>query len=315
MASSKNIRVQAMYPNFAVLSADGKSRCTVVHHGHFIESIYYLMTDLRKIVFPGRKGPDEIWDVEAENYAWIDFLWGTLGRSGEVGKDMELVYNMLRSKKATRRLILKLARSIPKRFEHPWLVRWFEILLIWLVLTLLVNRFRKLERTTPGSPLSKKSKKLLKAYIGQYVRGQLLRECQDGLPDQLTFVFGHTHKPYEKVLEDVPDVEAAVHIYNMGGWVIDTITTAPSQGGAIVVIDEDGYAASIRMYNQSNDPTSYKVKVARADSEPGEENKLYEYLEAAISPEAKPWSDFSKEVEKAVKDRRCNLKGVIRRVE
>ncbi|MFC1516688.1 hypothetical protein ACFL7E_08030, partial [Thermodesulfobacteriota bacterium] len=60
---------------------------------------------------------------------------------------------------------------------------------------------------------------------------------------------------------------------------------------------------------------SYKVKVARADSEPGEENKLYEYLEAAISPEAKPWSDFSKEVEKAVKDRRCNLKGVIRRVE
>jgi UDP-2,3-diacylglucosamine pyrophosphatase LpxH len=316
VASSMNIRVQTMYPNFAVLSADGKSRCTVVHHGHFTESIYYLMTELRKIVFPDRQDPDEIWDVEAENYAWIDFLWGTLGRSGEVGEDLEIVYNMLRSKKATGRLIRKLARSVPARFKHPWWARWLESLLIWLVLTLLVNRFRKLERGAPDWPLSEKSNKLLKRYIGQYVRGQLQREYQGGLLDQLTFVFGHTHKPYETVLEDVSGVEAAVHIYNMGGWVIDTIHTAPRQGGAIVVIDEDGYAASIRMYNQSDDPASYQVRVARADSEAGEYNPLYEDLkENLIKPEKPPWSDFSSEVEKAVKVRRQYLKELIRRVE
>jgi hypothetical protein len=32
-------RVLTMYPNVGVLSADGKSRCTVIHHGHFTESI------------------------------------------------------------------------------------------------------------------------------------------------------------------------------------------------------------------------------------------------------------------------------------
>lgn len=119
LASSSDIRILTMYPNFGLLSETDKSRCAVFHHGHFIESIYYLMSELRKIVFPGRDHPEEIWDVEVENYAWIEFLWGTLGRSGGVGMDVELVYDIFKSRKATRSLIRKLARSVPKRLGHP----------------------------------------------------------------------------------------------------------------------------------------------------------------------------------------------------
>lgn len=313
-ASSTDLRVLAMYPNFGVLSADDESRCTVVHHGHFTESIYYLMTELRKIVFPGRDHPDEIWDVEAENFAWIEFLWGTLGRSGEVGKDVELVYDILKSKKATRRLIRKLAISVPKRFGHPWWVWWIESPIIGLVLTFLVWRFRRLERGAPDWLLSEDSRNRLDQYIGRYVLGQLKRECRSGLPARLTFVFGHTHKPFEEVL-CVPGVEAPVHVYNMGGWVVDTIHTAPRQGGAIVVIDEDGYVASIRMYNQAADPSRYRVSVVRADGEAREPNPLYDRLLELVDPEQPPWSDFSKKVAEAVAERRRNLKEVLRRVE
>jgi len=312
--SSTDLSVLAMYPNFGVLSADDESRCTVVHHGHFTESIYYLMTELRKIVFPGRDHPEEIWDVEAENFAWIEFLWGTLGRSGEVGKDVELVYDILKSKKATRRLIRKLALSVPKRFGHPWWVWWVESPIILLVLTFLVSRFRRLERGTPDWPLSKDSRNRLDQYIGRYVLSQLKRECRGGLPDHLTFVFGHTHKPFEEVMR-VPAIEAPVHVYNMGGWVVDTIHTAPHQGGSIVVIDEDGYAASIRMYNQSSDPSGYRVRVVRAAGEAGEPNPVYDRLLELVEPEQPPWSDFSKNVAEAVEERRRNLKEVIRRVE
>jgi hypothetical protein len=312
-APTTDLRVLAMYPNFGVLSEDPKSRCTVVHHGHFTESIYYLMTELRKIVFPGRDHPEEIWDVEAENFAWIEFLWGTLGRSGEVGKDVELVYDILKSKKATRRLIRKLALSIPKRFKHPWWIWWIESPVILLVLTFLVYRLRRLERGTPDWPLSEDSWNRLGQYIGRYVLGQLKRECRSGLPDHLTFVFGHTHKPFEKVMT-VPAVEAPVHVYNMGGWVVDTIHTAPRQGSSLVVIDEDGYAASIRMYNQSADPSSYRVRVARADGENGEPNPLYDWLLELVQPEQPPWSDFSKKVAKTIEERRRNLKEVIQRV-
>jgi hypothetical protein len=113
----------------------------------------------------------------------------------------------------------------------------------------------------------------------------------------------------------VPTIEAPVHVYNMGGWVVDTIHTAPNQGGSIVVIDEDGYAASIRMYNQSADPSRYRVRVMRAASEASEPNPMYDRLLEFVDPEQPPWSDFSKEVAEAVEDRRRNLKKIIRRVE
>jgi hypothetical protein len=80
------------------------------------------------------------------------------------------------------------------------------------------------------------------------------------------------------------------------------------------VIDEDGYAASIRMYNQSADPSSYRVRVARADGENGEPNPLYDWLLELVQPEQPPWSDFSKKVAKTIEERRRNLKEVIQRV-
>lgn len=305
--------ILTMYPNFGVMSADGRSRCTVVHHGHFTESIYHLMTELRKFVFPGRKEyAEEIWDIEAENYAWIDFLWGTLGRSGEVGESMGQVYDMLKSKKATRRLISNLARSIPEQFGHPRFTRWIERIIIRLVLGRLLKSVGGLERGTPYWPLSEDSQERLEQYIGHYVRGQLDRECKLGLPDHLTFVFGHTHKPYEEVLS-VKGVDTPVHIYNTGGWVIDTPETSPRQGGAIIVIDEDGYAASIRMYNQSDDASKYRVTVAQADRGGLTPNPLYNQLLDIINPDRPPWSEFSEQVAATVDERHRNMEEVIRR--
>ncbi len=306
-------RILAMYPNFGVMSADGKSRCTVVHHGHFTESIYHLMTELRKFVFPGRKEyPEEIWDIEAENYAWIDFLWGTLGRSGEVGESMGQVYDMLKSKKATRRLIDNLARSIPERFGRSRWTRWIERIVIRLVLDRLLKGIGGLERGVPDWPLSESSEERLEQYIGHYVRGQLDRECKEGLPDHLNFIFGHTHKPYEEVL-GVKGVDTPVHIYNAGGWVVDTPDTSPRQGGAIIMIDGDGNAASIRMYNQSDDASKYRVTVAKADRGGNTPNPLYDHLLDIINPDRPPWSEFSTRVTAAVEERRRNMREVIRR--
>ena len=83
----------------------------------------------------------------------------------------------------------------------------------------------------------------------------------------------------------------------------------------MVVIDEDGYAASIRMYNQSADRSGYRVSVARADSETSEPNPMYDRLRELVNPEQPPWSNFSKKVAEAVDERRRNLKKIIRRVE
>lgn len=298
---SPKVNFLTMYPNFGVLSKD-KSRCTVIHHGHFTESIYHLMSELRRIVFPERDHPDQIWDVEAENYAWIEFLWGTLGRSAGVGDDVGLVYDMLQTPAGQSRLIKRLARNIPTGFNHGFWARIVETPLIYLVLRQLVKRFEKMERNVLGGPISLDTRKRIDQYIGVYVKGQLERECGPQMPDQLTFVFGHTHKPFEQLLT-VSRVDRPVHIYNTGGWVVDTAGPAPRHGGAIVVIDDDGYTASIRMYNQLNDSEKYKVEVSRVEGDGNGINPLYGRLRELINPESRPWSEFSENVAKAVKER------------
>src|ERR1700740_1998693 len=47
-----------VYPNFASLNSD-KTRAVVFHHGHYIESIYSLMSHLKDIFFPGRPRSDK----------------------------------------------------------------------------------------------------------------------------------------------------------------------------------------------------------------------------------------------------------------
>ena len=73
-----NFRVS--YPNMGLRSDDGAT-AVVFHHGHFVESIYLLMSRLKDIIFPGRAESADVWDWEAENFAWIDFFWSTLGLS------------------------------------------------------------------------------------------------------------------------------------------------------------------------------------------------------------------------------------------
>ena len=79
------------------------------------------------------------------------------------------------------------------------------------------------------------------------------------------------------------------------------------------MIDEDGYAASIRMYNQSDDASKYRVTVARADNGGDAPNPLYDQLVEIIIPDRPPWSEFSERVAAAVEERHRNMEEVIRR--
>jgi predicted phosphodiesterase len=295
----ERVDFRTMYPNFGILGPDG-SRCTVIHHGHFTESIYHLMTELQRIVFPERRPPGKIRELEAQNFAWIDFLWGTLGRSGSVGKDVGLIYEMLRTRAGRCRLVHKLAWNIPARFNRPWWLRPLEIPVLYVVLGWLLSRFAAMERTTRGEDLSKDSWKRLDTYVGRYVEEQLQRELGNSLPEHVSFVFGHTHKPFEDV-HYIAKPERSVQIYNTGGWVVDGDEPDPRKGGAIVVIDDAGNAASVRMYNEAADPAVYAVTVARAGGEG--DNPLYDSLRALVQPERPPWSAFSAEVAKAVEER------------
>jgi hypothetical protein len=106
------------------------------------------------------------------------------------------------------------------------------------------------------------------------------------VPPEVRFIFGHTHKPF---VEDwsVTDYPGPVRLRNTGGWVVDSATPAPTQGGAAVLLDDDLHAATLLFYQQSPDGRASPPKLlASAGVEP---NPLQASLAAAVDPANDVW--------------------------
>jgi hypothetical protein len=84
-----------------------------------------------------------------------------------------------------------------------------------------------------------------------------------------------------------------VSVYNSGGWVVDTMTTEPIHGGAIVLADEGLNVLSVRMYNEAENQRRWPVKVEALD---GSENPLYAHVAKIIKNDQDPWLSFSRVV-------------------
>jgi hypothetical protein len=300
-AGSTGVKVEVSYPNLALRTPDGR-RCLVVSHGHFTESIYLLMSRLRDILYPGqRQAPlEDIDRLEEENFAWIDFFWSTLGRSGQVGTDMGLIYADLASAKDIDILVSNLISAMMAKGKGPGWLRTPERWALNAVLRREVTRVATSERGTPAVTLTAAGQAGLRDYLQGPVRGQL-RQQLGHVPEEVTFVYGHTHKPFVDQWS-VPGFPAPVYIANTGGWVVDTAAPAPVQAGAAVLVNEDLDAASLQFYRQG--PGSAPVPVQLLPPPPGAQPSAWHTeLASRIDPAAAPWSTLSESAAKLVAQR------------
>lgn len=283
--------VRVSYPNLALRTRDGR-RSLIVSHGHFTESIYTLMSRLRNILFPvqGQSVPTDIERLEEENFAWIDFLWSTLGRSGEVGTDMGVIYADLTSPQDIDALVSNLISALLAKGKGP---SWLHPAESWVLNSIFrreANRIATSERGTPTVALTAAGQAGLREYLEGPVRNQLRQEWGD-VPEEVAFVYGHTHKPFTDrcTLAGYP---SAVGIANTGGWVVDTATQAPVQAGVAVLVNDDLETASLQFYRQGAGPVPVQflpppagVPVSAWQSE----------LESRIDPAAEPWATLSRQ--------------------
>ena len=303
-----NFRVS--YPNMALRSDDGAT-AVVFHHGQFVESIYLLMSMLKDIIFPGRPKALDGWDWEAENFAWIDFFWSTLGRSGDVGADVGLIYDMLQSDAAMRQLASSVAAGVTARSGGPLWRRWVERRVLDVGLRSVLARVAASERKAPTAPLSVNAQAGLLAYLGGPLLRQLAAEApeRDGrLPEQVKFVFGHTHKPFVGA-RSVPGYARPIRIFNTGGWVVDTLTVEPLHGANLVLIDETLEVAAVRLYNQAADPGAYRIRLDDGLAE--EQGAFYRRLSELVHPDDDPWKGFSAAAARLVPEREQTLAKII----
>jgi hypothetical protein len=295
----QNATVEVAYPNYAMFSDDG-NQCLIITHGHYVESIYSLMSTLNTMIFPDRKRPKVIWEVEAENFAWLDFFWSTMGRSGDVGRDIGLLYDKLQDKQQVEKLIENFAGSLVKKYNH---LKWADGIetkgLAW-ILDLTLGRVAGLERHKPEAFLSDDAQQGLEWYMQEPLLEQLQLENKQRVPANITLFFGHTHKPFEQEMRFV-GYPQPLKVYNSGGWVVDHTQPTPIFGAAALLVDETLQTTSLRLYNQALLPEDYLVRVEEAGSHVFTDNTFHQRIKSLVQPAGEPWKSFSAAVSEAVR--------------
>jgi hypothetical protein len=227
-----------------------------------------------------------------------------------VGQDVERIYEKLGDKEQVKRLLAPLADGLAKRYDLPGPGDRIEAWLLKLAIGAVVDRFYATERKAAGGPLNRETAAGLDAYMTGPLKEQILTDLKGNMPAELTFVFGHTHKPFEKDLsfDGYPEWTS---VYNTGGWVVETPDPAPEHGGSAVLLDEALNAVSLRLYNESEDAAGYTVRLEQAGHPGAPQNDLFKSLAARIDPAASPWRDLSECVAREVPIRAANLKARI----
>lgn len=293
------ITVEQNYPNLGIVTPDGR-KAVVLSHGHFVEPLYRLMSNL-DLAFALQRPEDlpRAWQLEADNGSWIDFFWSSMGDSGDVTGIVRNLYESMQSAEAMEAEILAIKRFIAKRHPGPR-----GVLEAWLASTALrtegVSRLHR-ERHRPDTTLSPAAERGLAQFVAGPVRSQL----SPAEPDHMTFVFGHTHKPFV----DSRTIEGFVNpvsIVNTGGWVVDSVDSDPRKGASLIAVDWDANVAVVRCYTQQDDEAAFRITVTSGDA--NQDNPLVAELGALIDPARDPWLSLGQSLSAAVNDRSRELR-------
>ncbi|MEO0830521.1 MAG: hypothetical protein AAFY03_08675, partial [Pseudomonadota bacterium] len=151
------------------------------------------------------------------------------------------------------------------------------------------------ERYSKTVALSRSGLSSLTSYIDYAVKPQLAQELGQ-VPDDLTFVFGHTHKPF--VEEIVPSQGNTVPVCNTGGWYLDNIRLDSADGAAMVLIDEHLNAVWVRYFAVPINRTVPETLVTLV-SKPSDSAKAFlDQIRAWVEADSLLWRGLSKTASK-----------------
>ncbi len=291
----KDFEISIAYPNLGFVNKD---RMVLLHHGHFIESAYRLMTTIGDWIFDNKFQKQTVENIEKVNGSWIDFAWSTLGTSGEIGTDTIKFYDLMQDGAALHQFLGNLAQKIADELL-PYLpsnglpkVHEYSVEAIRGLLDVIIERGAELERNSYLEVLSQGSFEGLKWYLNNPIYEQLLDDVGDSWPDDISFIFGHTHKPFEDELP-LEKYKLPVKIYNTGGWVLDVPKMVRPQGSAMVLIDENLQIASLRLFNDPVNGVMPPVEIKGTGGYPDENNSFLKEMERYQAENESIWDAFS----------------------
>ncbi|MEL6683575.1 MAG: hypothetical protein AAFQ09_13200 [Pseudomonadota bacterium] len=251
--------VDLRYPNIAFGDQD---RAVVVHHGHFVEPPYKLISDLYDAAIERPRAFLTVEELAGENSGWLDFFWATLGET-EMGDEFYTFYQNLLTVAGFRTLSAKWSAKIADKLSEKLPLSGNLTLHEFLQQATRVGidagmgPFLDSERMAVVETLTTEGWKGVKWYLDGAVRSQVAAElwppqshptldADANRVEDLTFIFGHTHKPFADRVASAASPNP-VKVYNTGGWTLNGPRFDTAAGAAMVLIDDRLNAVLVRI--------------------------------------------------------------------
>ncbi|MDD9977977.1 MAG: hypothetical protein OXQ30_09645 [Boseongicola sp.] len=284
--------VHVYYPNFGLRNAD-HSKAIILHHGHYFESLYLSMSRLGAAVSGGHSYPKTLEVMEKANGAFVDFIWSTVGDSGQMGSDVSLAYQYLLSGGAAayfqRRIAALLTTTMLSKMPLPQVGPVRDTLqdINTGIVDYVAGSFGQLARFSYQTSLTYDTAGGIADYMNGPTVAQFKQEQMDEPPNDMSLIFGHTHKPFEDrlALDAYPN---AVGVVNTGGWVLDTTLLATVEGASAVFIDDDLNVGVLKLFAPPANGETIPVSVSGFDG-PGTENPMVDKLKSALAATQEQW--------------------------
>ncbi len=289
------VSVVQSYPNLGLVDGTG-DRAVILSHGHFIEPLYRMMSVLDTVFGSPRTGAVEAWQLEADNGGWIDFFWSSMGDSGDIMRVTRSLYESLQSTETIHAEISAIERAIKAAGASRPRADVEAHTVAGLLRAGVGTAVR--ERHRPGIILSPQADQGLSSYLDGPVVTQMGAEI--GAPREVTFVFGHTHKPFVDV-RTTSLCPSPVSVVNTGGWVVDTPQLNPMKGASLILIDEELNVACVRCYQEGDGASSYRVGIEPGSA--GGPNALVDQLRSTVDADRDPWASLAQAIQTTVGDR------------
>jgi len=307
LRDTRRAQVRVVYPDLALTSANGE-RAVFVTHGHYMEPVGTLFSAMARLADPSSPPLDTVDLVERENWAWVDFFWGSMGRSTRTGALIEKLYDSMQDPRAVQAMLGGLALSVT-RHQSPWLAGLESWGIRRVVGRIVANKLHERERNKTDEVLGEGSRRGLASYFTA-MRNTFERQLERPLPSDVTMVVGHTHKPFSQWWEEPGWPAGGVRVFNTGGWVVDHVAPQPLMGGAVVLVSDDLDVVSLRVYQQEDTPSSWEIVVETVKPTAAGE-RFAAHVRSLVEPGAEPWSTFVATVDELVSERREAMRKIL----
>jgi hypothetical protein len=307
LRGTERAQVRVVYPDLALTSLDGE-RAVLVTHGHYMERVGTLFSAMARLADPSSPPLDDVDTIERENWAWVDFFWGSMGRSTRTGALIEKLYDSMQDPRAVEAMLGGLAAAVTKR-QNPLLGKIESWGIRRAVGHIVAGRLHERERDQTGEVIGAGSRQGLAAYFTA-MRNTFARQWERPLPSDVTMVVGHTHKPFSQWWDDPGWPAGGMRVFNTGGWVVDHVAPQPLMGGAVVLVSDELDVVSLRIYQQVGTPSSRAITVETVRPTPGGE-AFAEHIRSLVKPDEAPWLTFAVAVDRLVIERREDMRKIL----